>query len=130
LKGLQIHFHIGDSYVIVVDQACFDRKVIPHSNIATLLTHPSIHRLAWLTDPVINEIKVKMGITLGKTVDVSKIANDIGQAHGTDFQSNTQYYLKDWAALEQFNEGKENYEKGMGKKFSTVWARNRFPSPY
>jgi hypothetical protein len=128
LKGLQIYIPNGESYVVVVDQACFDRKVTPHSKIATLLTHPSIQRLAWLTDPVINEIKTKMGISLGRTVDVSKKANDIGQAHGSDFQSNIKYYLKDWGALEQFNGVKENYEKGVGKKFSTVWDKEPLPT--
>ncbi|KAI8885381.1 hypothetical protein K501DRAFT_331984 [Backusella circina FSU 941] len=127
LKGIQIYMPDGDSYVVVVEQACFNNQITANSKIATLLTHPKINRIAWRPETAVNDIKAKTGISLGKTVDVCRKSNSIGEAHGQDFTSNLEFYLKDWPALEQFNAEKEKYEKGAGKKFSNIWDREKIP---
>ncbi|KAI9276012.1 hypothetical protein BY458DRAFT_506772 [Sporodiniella umbellata] len=133
LKAIQIYLATqdkGESYTIVLDQACMlrERKKYANTNLGYLLTSPDVKRVIWYLSYIRESVKEKLGFYIGPCIDVAHMVYaDLGKEFS--FHAAVVHYLKDWPDFEQYQEKKAIQDKAASKTFGYVpWDERKLRS--
>ncbi|KAK4513697.1 uncharacterized protein ATC70_005701 [Mucor velutinosus] len=130
-KALQLYLSTGESYTCVLEKACTiqNRSKFKSTVFGRLLSDPSIKRISWCPDFIMESFVEILGFEMGPTVDLGfkVMENDTAMS----FALAVEKYLKDWPDVIKYFECKQQYDSWIhmsNKKFGgSCWERPKVP---